>query len=50
VGVEILVAHFWIFRDSLSLPCNHVWAQTLPLALGWQEKLVCAFDVLDPEV
>ena len=39
-----------IIQDYSSSLSNHVWAQTLALALGWQEKLVCAFDVLDTEV
>ena len=39
-----------IIQDYSSSLSNHVWAQTLALALDWQEKLVCAFDVLDTEV
>ena len=42
----------YIIQDYASSLSNHVWAQTLALALasGWKEKLVCAFDVMDTGV
>ena len=49
-GDEMFVAHLWVLPDSPSSLCNHVWVQTLPLALGWQVRSVCAFDVPDTEV
>ena len=41
-----------IIQDYSSSLSNHVWAQTLALALalGWQEKIFCAFDLPDTEV
>lgn len=65
LGYLLCVSRFFgtlicIIQDYSSSLSNHVLAQTLALTLvlalvlalllGWQEKLVCAFDMPDTEV